>query len=203
MCGSRSGEGATLRFAVRLLSKMGPHIYTRLTDSVNARVMVPSVSVGAWLKGRIQSEMRKCTTAQPASSKERHRLHWQTERVSGQACQAGGALTRVHHCPFPPRVCAPCPLVNVRCSESWPFGRLDGLRKGPLDLSLHTTLRIHFTEHVIRVSIMLARRARSRWMRVDEVPSPASSSPVARSIQRCVGPPPHPLANRSKHSHGV
>lgn len=77
VCGSsRSGEGATLRFAVRLLSKMGPHIYTRLTDSVNARVMVPSVSVGAWLKGRIQSEMRKCTTAQPASSKERHRLHW-------------------------------------------------------------------------------------------------------------------------------
>lgn len=89
---------------------------------------------------------------------------------------------------LPPRVCAPCPLVNVRCSESWPFGRLDGLRKGPLDLSLHTTLRIHFTEHVIRVSIMFARRARSRWMSVDEVPSPASSSPVARSIQRCVGP---------------
>lgn len=69
VCGSRSGEGATLRSAVRLLSKMGLHMYTRLTDSVNARVMVPSVSVGAWLKGRIQSEMRKCTTARPESSK--------------------------------------------------------------------------------------------------------------------------------------
>lgn len=47
--------------------------------------------------------------------------------------------------------------------------------------------------------VCLPRRARPVWMRADEVPSPASSLPVARRIQRCVVEPP-PSRTGGRHS---
>lgn len=93
-------------------------------------------------------------------------------------------VTRAHHSPLPPLEFVPLAPLQRFAVRS--LGRLGGWT-GSGRVSLHTTVCIHSTEHVIRVSIIFARRARSRWMRVDEGPSPASSSPgrAEYSALRC------------------